>query len=106
MRLARQMRSVVPYYPLLMQTKSDTLAVSGEGRQASERYMTLGQGMYVELLAESDNYAYVRTSEGGAGAYDCGDFGYPPDCGFVPGADRVRASAWRRRMTPICRSSC
>ena len=30
------------------------------------------------LLAESDNYAYVRTSEGGAGAYDCGDFGYLP----------------------------
>ncbi len=34
--------------------------------------------MYVELLAESDSYAYVRTSEGGAGAYDCGDFGFLP----------------------------
>ena len=75
--LGSQMRSVVPYYPLLMQTKSDTLLYQEKGDKAG-RYMTLGQGMYVELLAESDNYAYVRTSEGGAGAYDCGDFGYIP----------------------------
>lgn len=75
--LGTQMRSVVPYYPLLMQTKSDTLLYQVKGDK-TERYMTLGQGMYVELLAESDNYAYVRTSEGGAGAYDCGDFGYLP----------------------------
>ena len=75
--LGTQMRSVVPYYPLLMQTKSDTLLYRVKGDK-TERYMTLGQGMYVELLAESDNYAYVRTSEGGAGAYDCGDFGYIP----------------------------
>ena len=75
--LGTQMRSVVPYYPLLMQTKSDTLLYQVKGDK-TERYMTLGQGMYVELLAESDNYAYVRTSEGGAGAYDCGDFGYIP----------------------------
>ena len=71
------MRSVVPYYPLLMQTKSDTLLYQQKDDAAS-RYMTLGQGMYVELLAESDSYAYVRTSEGGAGAYDCGDFGFLP----------------------------
>lgn len=75
--LGSQMRSVVPYYPLLMQTKSDTLLYQ-EKDDASSRYMTLGQGMYVELLAESDTYAYVRTSEGGAGAYDCGDFGFLP----------------------------
>ena len=60
--LGTQMRSVVPYYPLLMQTKSDTLLYQVKGDK-TERYMTLGQGMYVELLAESDNYAYVRTSE-------------------------------------------
>ena len=75
--LGDQMRSVVPYYPLLMQTKSDTLLYQQKDDAAS-RYMTLGQGMYVELLAESDTYAYVRTSEGGAGAYDCGDFGFLP----------------------------
>lgn len=40
--------------------------------------MTLGQGMKVELLAECGDYAYVRTYEGGAGAYDAGDFGYVP----------------------------
>ncbi len=97
--LGSQMRSVVPYYPLLMQTKSDTFSIR---RRATipNRYMTLGQGMYVELLAESDTYAYVRTSEGGAGAYDCGDFGYPPDRGSVPGADRPehrRGAGGRRR---------
>lgn len=75
--LGDQMRSVVPYYPLLMQTKSDTLLYQQKDGAAS-RYMTLGQGMYVELLAESDSYAYVRTSEGGSGAYDCGDFGFLP----------------------------
>lgn len=102
--LGSQMRSVVPYYPLLMQTKSDTLLYQ-EKDNASSRYMTLGQGMYVELLAESDTYAYVRTSEGGAGAYDCGDFGFrrSPIC---PWRRRARASAWRRRTTRICPSSC
>ncbi|MFR2021538.1 MAG: hypothetical protein ACLS6G_14120 [Christensenellales bacterium] len=44
--LGSQMRSVVPYYPLLMQTKSDTLLYQ-EKDDASSRYMTLGQGMYV-----------------------------------------------------------
>ncbi len=71
----RQPRSAVPYYPLLMQTKDDVLFYSESGNLA-EPYMTLGKDMKVELLAECDDYAYVRTLEGGAGAYDCGDFGY------------------------------
>lgn len=71
----RQPRSAVPYYPLLMQTKDDVLLYSESGNLA-EPYMTLGKNMKVELLAECDDYAYVRTLEGGAGAYDCGDFGY------------------------------
>ena len=71
----RQPRSAVPYYPLLMQTKDDVLLYSESGNLA-EPYMTLGKDMKVELLAECDDYAYVRTLEGGAGAYDCGDFGY------------------------------
>lgn len=73
--LGSQPRSVVPYYPLLMQTRGDALLLSVMG-DSSKPYMTLGQGMKVELLAECGDYAYVRTYEGGAGAYDCGDFGY------------------------------
>lgn len=73
--LGNQPRSVVPYYPLLMQTKGDTLLYSVKGN-ASQAYMTLGDGMKVELLAECGDYAYVRTYEGGPGAYDCGDYGY------------------------------
>ncbi len=68
-------RSVVPYYPLLMQTKYDTLLYSVAGDK-NERYMTLGEGMKVEVLAECDDYVYVRTYECGAGAFHCGDFGY------------------------------
>ncbi|MBR4039350.1 MAG: hypothetical protein IKJ11_04530 [Clostridia bacterium] len=68
-------RSAVPYYPLLMQTKSDILLYSERDNPACA-YMTLGRDMKVELLAECGDYAYVRTLEGGAGAYDCGDFGY------------------------------
>lgn len=71
----RQPRSAVPYYPLLMQAKRDVLLYSEMGNQA-QPYMTLGKDMKVELLAECGDYAYVRTLEGGAGAYDCGDFGY------------------------------
>ena len=71
----RQPRSAVPYYPLLMQAKNDVLLYSEIGNQAKP-YMTLGKDMKVELLAECGEYAYVRTLEGGAGAYDCGDFGY------------------------------
>ena len=68
-------RSIVPYYPLLMQTKYDTLLYSVAGDK-NEPYMTLGEGMKVEVLAECNNYVYVRTYECGAGAYHCGDFGY------------------------------
>lgn len=71
----QQPRSAVPYYPLLMQAKSDTLLHSALADKAKP-YMTLGRDMKVELLAECGDYAYVRTLEGGAGAYDCGDFGY------------------------------
>lgn len=73
--LGDQPRSVVPYYPLQMQTKTDGLLYSAAG-DASSPYMTLGKDMRVEVLAETDDYVYVRTMEGGAGAYDCGDFGY------------------------------
>lgn len=71
--LADQQRDVVPYYPLLMQAKTDVLLYSSLDQNV---YMTLGREMQVELLAECGDYAYVRTLEGGAGAYDCGDFGY------------------------------
>lgn len=71
----QQPRSAVPYYPLLMQAKSDTLLYS-EMENPARGYMTLGREMKVELLAECGDYAYVRTLEGGAGAYNCGDFGY------------------------------
>ena len=98
--LGDQMRSVVPYYPLLMQTKSDTLLYQQKDDAAS-RYMTLGQGMYVELLAESDSYAYVRTSEGGSGAYDCGDFGFLPIANLslaqTKRTSSARCAAVRRR---------
>ncbi|MGN0773696.1 MAG: SH3 domain-containing protein [Candidatus Ventricola sp.] len=73
--LGDQPRSVVPYYPLLMQTKSDVLLYSAAGDKA-QPYMTLGKDMKVEVLAECGDYGYVRTFESGAGAYDCGDFGY------------------------------
>ena len=73
--LGDQPRSVVPYYPLLMQTKNDVLLYSAAGEKA-QPYMTLGRDMKVEVLAECGDYGYVRTFESGAGAYDCGDFGY------------------------------
>ena len=73
--LGDQPRSVVPYYPLLMQTKNDVLLYSAAGEKA-QPYMTLGKDRTVEVLAECGEYSYVRTLEGGAGAYDCGDFGY------------------------------
>ncbi|MBQ4552815.1 MAG: SH3 domain-containing protein [Clostridia bacterium] len=71
----QQPRGAVPYYPLLMQAKGDVLLFS-EAENQTQPYITLGRGMKVELLAECGDYAYVRTLEGGAGAYDCGDFGY------------------------------
>jgi len=71
--LGDEQRSVIPYYPLLMQTKGEALLYSGLDETA---YMTLGGDMQVEVLAEAEDMVYVRTLEGGAGAYDCGDFGY------------------------------
>ena len=68
-------RSTVPYYPLMMQTREEALLYSIQGDRSSV-HMTLGQDMEVEILAESGDYVYVRTKEGGAGAYDCGDYGY------------------------------
>ncbi len=73
--LSETPRASIPYYPLLMQTRKDTLLYSAAGDTASI-YMTLGKEMKVEVLAESKEYAFVRTYEGGAGAYDCGDYGY------------------------------
>lgn len=68
-------RSIVPYYPLVMQTRSDALLRSSVDDE-TKPYMTLGAQMQVEVLAECGEYVYVRTMEGGAGAYDCGDYGY------------------------------
>ena len=73
--MAGQARSTVPYYPLVMQTKTDALLCSVMGDRSSP-YMTLGADMKVEVLAECGDSVYVRTMEGGAGAYDCGDYGY------------------------------
>lgn len=73
--LGDQPRSVVPYYPLLMQAKGDVLLYKESAKESSP-YITLGRDMQVEVLAECEDYVYVRTFEGGAGAYDCGDFGY------------------------------
>lgn len=73
--LGDEPRSVIPYYPLLMRTESDALLYREKGK-TSGTYMTLGRDMEIEVLAECDDYVYVRTLEGGAGAYDCGDFGY------------------------------
>ena len=68
-------RSTVPYYPLVMQTRDEGLLYSVKG-DTSGAYMTLGQELSVEVLAEDGDYVYVRTLEGSAGAYDCGDYGY------------------------------
>lgn len=70
-----QARSTVPYYPLAMQTRTDALLYSAQGDKDSA-YMTLGAEMKVEVLAECGDDVYVRTMDGGAGAYDCGDYGY------------------------------
>ena len=74
--LAGAPRSSVPYYPPLMQTAGDTLLYRDPGNK-DDAYMTLGEGMKVEVLGiTKEQYAYVRTLEGGAGAYESGDFGY------------------------------
>lgn len=68
-------RSSIPYYPLVMETKSDALLYSAKGNK-NEAYMTLGSQMRVEVLGESSDFLYVRTLIGGAGAYNKGDYGY------------------------------
>lgn len=73
--LGNQPRSSIPYYPLVMETKSDALLYSVKGDK-NKPYMTLGKQMQVEILAEIDDYVYARTLIGGAGAVDQGDFGY------------------------------
>ena len=71
-------RSSIPYYPPLMQTKKETLMTSRPGN-TNDNYITLGEGLKVEVLGTTkDGYAYVRTYEGSAGAYESGDFGYVP----------------------------
>lgn len=74
--LGDQERTVVPYYPLQMQTKGDALLY--QNPDGSGAYMTIGRDMKVEVLAECEEMVYIRTLEGGAGAYDCGDYGYMP----------------------------
>lgn len=73
--LSQTERATIPYYPLLMQTEEDALLYSAAG-DVSRIYMTLGKEMKVEVLAECGEYVFVRTFEGGIGAYDCGDYGY------------------------------
>ena len=68
-------RSSVPYYPPLMQAARDSLLCRDPG-STDGPYMTLGEGMKVEVLGMDGKYAYVRTLEGGVGAYESGDFGY------------------------------
>lgn len=70
-----QPRSVVPYYPLLMQTKRDAKLLSNLENNTSQS-ITLSKEMMVEVLAECGDHVYVRTFEGSAGAYDCGDYGF------------------------------
>ena len=72
--LGNQERTVVPYYPLLMRAKKDVQIY--EKPDGSGAYMTISRDTKAEVLAECGDMAYVRTLEGGVGAYDCGDFGY------------------------------
>jgi len=73
--LGGEPRSVVPYYPLQMKTKKDVILYS-EAQNNGKPYMTLGRDTQVEVLAEQEEYVYIRTLEGGAGAYDRGDYGF------------------------------
>ena len=73
--LGNASRSTIPYYPLVMETKGDCILYSVKGDRAKP-YMTLGSQMKVEVLGESQNFVYVRTLIGGAGAYNKGDYGY------------------------------
>lgn len=73
--LSETERAAIPYYPLQMQTRHAALLFSAAG-DVSKVYMTLGEDMKVEVLAECGDYVFVRTLEGGAGAFDRGDYGY------------------------------
>lgn len=73
--LGDRLRSVVPYYPLLMQAKKDTMLLSSVESEKPGT-VSIGREEKVEVLAECGEYVYVRTFEGGAGAYDCGKYGY------------------------------
>jgi len=88
--IGEQPRSVVPYYPLLMQTKRETPLYS-VFEDDEKPYMTLGKDMKVEVLAEREEDIYVRTFDGGAGAYDCGDYGFMKlsDLSLAPAGESV-----------------
>lgn len=73
--LGTRARNVVPYYPLIMQVRSEALLHNAIGIEDTP-YMTLGEDMLVEVLAESGEWVYVRTLEGGAGSSRSGDYGY------------------------------
>ena len=68
-------RTSVPFYPPLMQTAAESLLYEEAG-STQKAYMTLGEGMKVEVLGLRGEYAYVRTLEGGLGAFESGDFGF------------------------------
>ena len=68
-------RSSIPYYAPLMQAARDTLLCREPGNTDAP-YLTLGEGIKVEVLGTSGAYVYARTLEGGVGAYESGDFGY------------------------------
>lgn len=85
-----QPRNTVPYYPLLMQTKKEAMLYSAFDDNALS-HMQLAKGVKVEVLAEREDDVYVRTFEGGAGAYDCGDYGYMKlaDLSLAPAGESV-----------------
>ncbi len=85
-----QMRNTVPYYPLLMQTKKEAMLYSAFDDNALS-HMQLARDVKVEVLAEREDDVYVRTFEGGAGAYDCGDYGYMKlaDLSLAPAGESV-----------------
>lgn len=72
---ANATRSTVPYYPLVMQTKKQAPLYSKAGDMDAP-YMTLERDVQVEVLAEEEQYVYVRTLVDGVGTYQNGDYGY------------------------------
>ncbi len=73
--LAGKNRQAIPYYPQTMQVREDALLYSVAGDR-SGAYMTLGEGMRVEVMGIFQQYSYVRTVEGGTGSSESGDYGY------------------------------